>query len=203
MTSRQERERLKVLEKRREEHEQYAAERLAKVNEICALACKHGMSYGKYMIERNKIMEEENKVTQTQTTEEAPKKHGGIREPLPSEKVERVKEMLAEGAKISTIIAETLVSRATIDRIKNGTYGVKQPKKPHKAAEPAVFTTLETAADTLSPRDVRILRALTEQIIRALAGTEGEQVADDHALGSALGMLTAVQMILGEDDVNI
>ena len=129
MTSWQEERRNAILEQRRKEHERYAAERLAKVNVICALACKHGMSYGKYMIERDKIMEE-NKVTQTQTAEEAPKKHGGIREPLPPEKVERVKEMLAEGAKISDIVAETLVSRATIDRIKNGTYGVKQPKKP-------------------------------------------------------------------------
>ena len=59
--------------------------------------------------------------TAENTPTDTPTKRGGIREPLPPEKVERVKEMLAEGAKISTIIAETLVSRATIDRIKNGT----------------------------------------------------------------------------------
>lgn len=183
MTSWQEQERLKVLEKRREEHEQYAAERQAKVNEICALACKHGMSYGKYMIERDKIMEEENKVTQTQTAEEAPKKHGGIREPLPPEKVERVKEMLAEGARINDIIAETLVSRATIGRIKNGTYGVKQPKKPPKSAEPAVFTALEVSKND------------TDSIVLRLIAEAKKNLTD----GYTVGLLTAVEMILGDN----
>lgn len=192
MTSWQERERLKVLEKRREEHEQYAAERLAKVNEICALACKHGMSYGKYMTERDKIMEEENKVTQMQTAEEAPKKHGGIREPLPPEKVERVKEMLAEGAKISTIIAETLVSRATIDRIKNGTYGVKQPKKPPKAAEPAAITTPEVSKS--DKRD--ILRRLILEVKCCLSSAPA---FEDKEEGYVLGLLTAAEMILGDN----
>lgn len=192
MTSRQERERLKVLEKRREEHEQYAAERLAKVNEICALACKHGMSYGKYMIERDKIMEEENKVAQTQTAEEAPRKHGGIREPLPPEKVERVKEMLAEGAKISTIIAETLVSRTTINRIKNGTYGVKQPKKPHKAAEPAVFTTPEVS----KPDKRDILRRLILEVKCCLSSAPA---FEDKEEGYVLGLLTAAELILGDN----
>lgn len=191
MTSWQERKRLKVLEKRREEHEQYAAERLAKVNEICALACKHGMSYGKYMIERDKIMEEENKVTQTQTAEEAPRKHG-IREPLPPEKVERVKEMLAEGAKISTIIAETLVSRATIDRIKNGTYGVKQPKKPPKAAEPAGVTTPEVS----KPDKRDILRRLILEVKCCLSSAP---TFDDKEEGYVLGLLTAAELILGDN----
>lgn len=192
MTSWQERERLKVLEKRRKEHEQYAAERLAKVNEICALACKHGMSYGKYMIERDKIMEEENKVTQTQTAEEAPKKHSGIREPLPPEKVERVKEMLAEGAKTSTIIAETLVSRATIDRIKNGTYGVKQPKKPPKAAEPAAITTPEVSKS--DKRD--ILRRLILEVKCCLSSAPA---FEDKEEGYVLGLLTAAELILGDN----
>ena len=129
MTSRQEWERLKVLKKRREEHEQYAAERLAKVNAICKLAWLNGMSYGQYIAERSKIMNDTPNVTPnvTPTEDNAPTntpKHG-IREPLPPEKVERVREMLAEGAKVNNIIAETLVSRATIDRIKNGTYGEK------------------------------------------------------------------------------
>lgn len=190
MTSRQEQERLKVLEKRRKEHEQYAAERLAKVNEICALACKHGMSYGKYMIERDKIMEEENKVAQTQTAEEAPRKHG-IREPLPPKKVERVKEMLAEGAKISTIIAETLVSRATIDRIKNGTYGVKQPKKPPKAAEPAAITTPEVSKS--DKRD--ILRRLILEVKCCLSSAPA---FEDKEEGYVLGLLTAAELILGD-----
>ena len=177
MTSRQERERLKVLEKRRKEHEQYAAERQAKVNAICESAWLNGMSYGRYIAERSKIMNEENKVV-----EEAPKKRG--REPLPSEKVERVKEMLAEGAKISTIIAETLVSRATIDRIKNGTYGVKQPKKPPKAAEPAVFTALEVSKND------------TDSIVLRLIAEAKKNLTD----GYTVGLLTAVEMILGDNE---
>lgn len=189
MTSWQERERLKVLEKRREEHEQYAAERLAKVNEICALACKHGMSYGKYMIERDKIMEEENKVTQTQTAEEAPRKHGGIREPLPPEKVEQVKEMLAEGAKISTIIAETLVSRATIDRIKNGTYGTKPKKKEPAAVVP----------EARKPRTDGVMRVLISRAVETLRDTQGDTPDDCALVGKALGLLEAVEMMMGDN----
>lgn len=188
MTSWQERERLKVLEKRREEHEQYAAERLAKVNEICALACKHGMSYGKYMIERDKIMEEENKVTQTQTAEEAPKKHGGIREPLPPEKVERVKEMLAEGAKVKDIIAETLVSRATIDRIKSGTYGTKPKKKEPAAVVPKVNKT-NTGG---------VMRVLISRAVETLRDTQGNTPDDCALVGKALGLLEAVEMMINE-----
>ena len=190
MTSWQERERLKVLEKRRKEHEQYAAERLAKVNEICKLAWLNGMSYGRYIAERIKIMEEENKVT----VEETAKKHG-IREPLPPEKVERVKEMLAEGAKISTIIAETLVSRATIDRIKNGTYSVKQPKKPPKAAEPAGVTTPEVSKS--DKRD--ILRRLISEAKNNLSDVSAFEHCDCKEVGYAIGLLTAVEMILGDN----
>lgn len=190
MTSWQERERLKVLEKRREEHEQYAAERLAKVNEICKLAWLNGMSYGRYIAERSKIMnEEENKVT----TEE-PKKRG-IREPLPPEKIEKVREMLAEGAKVNEIIAETLVSRATIDRIKNGTYGVKQPKKPSKAAEPAVFTALEVSKNDT---DSIVLRLIAEAK-NNLSDVSAFEHCDCKEVGYAIGLLTAVEMILGDN----
>lgn len=185
MTSWQEERRNAILAERAKEHERYAAERLAKVNAICALACKYGMSYGKYMIERDKIMDEENKVTQT--TEEAPKKHG-IREPLPPEKVERVKEMLAEGAKISDIVAETLVSRATIDRIKNGTYGVKQPPKP-KAPAPK--------AEPKPQPD--ILRRLIGQAVETLRDAQGNDPDDCALIGKALGLLTAAEMILGDN----
>lgn len=187
MTSWQERKRLRVLEKRREEHEQYAAERLAKVNAICKLAWLNGMSYGRYIAERSKIMDEENKVTT-----EAPKKHGGIREPLPPEKVEKVREMLAEGAKVNEIIAETLVSRATIDRIKNGTYGVKQPKKPPKAAEPA-----EIATPEVSKSDKRdILRRLILEVKCCLSSAPA---FEDKEEGYVLGLLTAAELILGDN----
>ena len=202
MTSWQERERLKVLKKRREEHEQYAAERLAKVNEICKLAWLNGMSYGQYIAERSKIMNDTPNVTPTVTPTEdnAPTntpKHG-IREPLPPEKVERVKEMLAEGARINDIIAETLVSRATIDRIKNGTYGVKQPKKPPKAAEPAVFTALEVSKNDT---DSIVLRLIAEAK-KNLSDVSAFEHCDCKEVGYAIGLLTAVEMILG-DNANI
>lgn len=184
MTSRQERERLKVLEKRREEHEQYAAERLAKVNKICKLAWLNGMSYGRYIAERSKIMnEEENKVT----TEE-PKKRG-IREPLPPEKVEKVREMLAEGAKVNEIIAETLVSRATIDRIKNGTYGEKRPK--NKAPAAVVPKTSNTRTDG-------VMRVLISRAVETLRDTQGDTPDDCALVGKALGLLEAVEMMLNE-----
>ena len=178
MTSWQEKKRLKLLEERRKEHEQYAVERLAKVNAICKLAWLNGMSYGRYIAERSKIMnEEENKVV-----EEAPKKRG-IREPLTPEKVEKVREMLAKGEKVNDIIAETLVSRATIDRIKNGTYGVKQPKKPPKAAEPAVFTALEVSKNG------------TDSIVLRLIVEAKKSLTD----GYVIGLLTAAELILGDN----
>lgn len=192
MTSWQERERLKVLEKRREEHEQYAAERLAKVNEICKLARLNRMSYGKYIAERSKIMNDTPNVTPTENNAPTNTPKHGIREPLPPEKVERVKEMLAEGAKISTIIAETLVSRATIDRIKNGTYGVKQPKKPPKAAEPAEVTTPEVS----KPDKRDILRRLILEVKCCLSSAPA---FEDKEEGYVLGLLTAAELILGDN----
>lgn len=184
MTSWQERERLKVLEKRREEHEQYAAERLAKVNAICKLAWLNGMSYGRYIAERSKIMnEEENKVT----TEE-PKKRG-IREPLPPEKVEKVREMLAEGAKVNEIIAETLVSRATIDRIKSGTYGTKPKKKEPAAVVP----------EARKPRTDGVMRVLISRAVETLRDTQGNTPDDCALVGKALGLLEAVELILGDN----
>ena len=194
MTSWQERERLKVLEKRREEHEQYAAERLAKVNAICKLAWLNGMSYGQYIAERSKIMNDTPNVTPnvTPTEDNAPTntpKHG-IREPLPPEKVERVREMLAEGAKVNNIIAETLVSRATIDRIKNGTYGEKrQPKKKEPAA--VVPETNKTSTDG-------ILRELISRAVETLRDTQGGTPDDCALVGKALGLLEAVEMMLNE-----
>ena len=195
MTSWQERERLKVLEKRREEHEQYAAERLAKVNAICKLAWLNGMSYGQYIAERSKNMSDTPNVTPTaeNTPTDTPTKRG-IREPLPPEKVERVKEMLAEGAKISTIIAETLVSRATIDRIKNGTYGVKQPKKPPKAAEPAGVTTPEVSKTSTTG----FLRELISRAVETLRDAQGDTPDDCALVGKALGLLEAAELILGD-----
>lgn len=184
MTSRQEERRNKVLEQRRAEHERYAANKQAKVNEICDLALKNGMSYGRYIVERSKIMEEENKVT----AEEAPKKRG-IREPLPPEKFERVREMLAEGAKITDIIAETQVSRSTIDRIKNGTYGGKQPKKEPAAIMP----------ETSNTHTNGILHELISRAVETLRDTQGDTPDDCALVGKALGLLTAAELLLGTE----
>lgn len=183
MTSWQEHDRLKLLEERRKDHERHAAERLASVNRICSLAAASGMTYGEYIIERDRIMNEENKVT----IEEAPKKRG-IREKLPPEKVEQVKEMLAEGAKISDIIAETLVSRATIDRIKSGTYGVKPPKKEPAAVVPEVSNT----------RTDGVLCELISRAVETLRDTQGCSPDDCAMVGKALGLLEAAEMMLNE-----
>ena len=123
--------------------------------------------------------------TAENTPTDTPKR--GIREPLPPEKVERVKEMLAEGAKIGDIIAETLVSRATIDRIKNGTYGVKQPPKP-KTDKPAPSPAPKPKPD--------ILRRLIGQALEMLERSE----VDCKEIGAAVGLLTAAEMML-EDKI--
>lgn len=188
MTSWQEQKRLKVLENRREEHEQYAAERLAKVNAICKLAWLNGMSYGRYIAERSEIMSDTPNVTPNEDNAPTNTPKHGIREPLPPEKVERVKEMLAEGAKISTIIAETLVSRATIDRIKNGTYGEKREKKKPAAVVPKV-----NKANTDG-----ILRELISRAVETLRDTQGDTSDDCALVGKALGLLEAVEMMLKE-----
>jgi hypothetical protein len=183
MTSWQEKKRLELLEERRKDHEKHAAERLASVNRICSLAVANGMTYGKYIIERDRIMNEENKVV-----EEAPKKRG-IREPLPPEKVERVREMLAEGAEVNDIIAETLISRSTIDRIKNGTYGEKRPKKKEPAA--VVPEASKTSTDG-------VMRVLISRAVETLRDTQGGTPDDCALVGKALGLLEAVEMMLNE-----
>lgn len=195
MTSWQEKKRLELLEKRRKEHEQYAAERLAKVNAICKLAWLNGMSYGQYIAERSKNMSDTPNVTPTaentptDTPTDTPTKRG-IREPLPPEKVERVREMLAEGAKVNEIIAETLVSRATIDRIKNGTYGAKQPKRKEPAA--VVPKVNKTSTDG-------VMRVLISRAVETLRDTQGGTPDDCALVGKALGLLEAAELILGDN----
>ena len=165
-----------------------AAESMRRITLTLQQANAAGLSYGQFVAEeRSKIMSDTPNVTPTadNTPTDTPTKRG-IREPLPPEKVERVKEMLAEGAKIGDIIAETLVSRATIDRIKNGTYGVKQPTKP-KPDKPA--PALEPKPD--------ILRQLISEVSLALADVSGACENDDKAIGRALGLLTAAEMMLG------
>jgi len=189
VTSWQERERLKVLEKRRKEHEQYAAERLAKVNEICKLAWLNGMSYGQYIAERSKIMSEE--IKNEQTAEEAPRKHG-IREPLTAEKISEVQSLIDSGATIAETAEQAGVGKSTVSRIKSGAYGVKQPKKPPKAAEPAAITTPEVSKS--DKRD--ILRRLILEVKCCLSSAPA---FEDKEEGYVLGLLTAAELILGDN----
>lgn len=116
---------------------------------------------------------------------------------LPKEKIEEVQALIDSGAKRSEIVEQTGVSPASYDRIKNGQLTVDKPDKP-KADKPAEYTAvLEVLPDPLTDRDMRVLRELITQTLRALAGAEGEHVADDHALGTAVGMLTAAELLLG------
>ena len=181
MTSRQEQERLKVLEKRREEHEQYAAERLAKVNTICRLAWLNGMSYGQYIAERSKNMSDTPNVTPTaeNTPTDTPTKRGGIREPLTAEKLSEVQALIDSGTTIAETAKQAGVGKSTVSRIKSGAYGTK---KPSKAAEPAVFTALEVSKNG------------TDSIVLRLIAEAKKSLTD----GYVIGLLTAAEMILGD-----
>lgn len=192
MTSWQEWERLKVLEKRRKEHEQYAAERLAKVNAICKRAWLNGMSYGRYVAERSKIMDdmdEENKVLTT--NEETPKKHG-IREPLTAEKISEVQALIDSGATIAETAEQAGVGKSTVSRIKSGAYGAK---KPPKAAEPTEVTTPEVSKTSTTG----FLRELISRAVETLRDTQGDTPDDCARVGKALGLLTAAELIMGDN----
>ena len=191
MTSRQEQERLKVLEKRRKEHEQYAAERLAKVNEICKLAWLNGMSYGQYIAERSKNMSGTPNVTPTaeNTPTDTPTKRGGFREPLTAEKISEVRSLIDSGATTAKTAEQAGVSIATVNRIKSGTYSTK---KPPKAAEPS-----EVATPEVSKSDKRdILRRLILEVKCCLSSAP---VFEDKEEGYVLGLLTAAELILGDN----
>ena len=184
MTSWQEQRRNEILAERYKEHEQYAAERLAKVNAICKLAWLNGMSYGQYIAERSKNMSDTPNVTPTaeNTPTDTPTKRG-IREPLTAEKISEVQALIDSGATIAETAEQAGVGKSTVSRIKSGAYGVKQPKKPPKAAEPAAFTALETSKNGA---DDIVLRLIAE-------------VKKNLTDGYAIGLLTAVEMILGDN----
>ena len=191
MTSRQEQERLKVLEKRREEHEQYAAERLAKVNEICKLAWLNGMSYGQYIAERSKNMSDTPTDTPTaeNTPTDTPTKRGGFREPLTAEKISEVRSLIDSGATIAETAKKAGVGKSTVERIKSGTF---RAKKPPKAAEPAVFATLEVSKNDTDS----ILRRLILEVKCCLSSAPA---FEDKEEGYVLGLLTAAELILGDE----
>lgn len=189
MTSWQEAQRNKILAKRYKEHEQYAAERLAKVNAICKLAWLNGMSYGQYIAERSKNMNDTPNVTPTaeNTPTDTPTKRG-IREPLTAEKISEVRSLIDSGATIAETAEKAGVGKSTVERIKSGKY---RTKKPPKAAEPAVFTALEVS----EPGTDDILRKL---ILEAKCCISGAHSFEDKEEGYVLGLLTAAEMILGE-----
>lgn len=193
MTSWQEERRLKVLEKRREEHEQYAAERLAKVNEICKLAWLNGMSYGQYIAERSKNMSDTPNVTPTaeNTPTDTPTKRGGFREPLTAEKISEVRSLIDSGATTAKTAEQAGVSIATVNRIKSGTY---HTKKPPKAAEPAEIATPEASKTHTGG----IMRELISRAVETLRDTQGGTPDDCALVGKALGLLEAVEMMLNE-----
>lgn len=191
MTSWQEKKRLELLEERRKEHERYAAERLAKVNEICKLAWLNGMSYGQYIAERSKNMSDTPNVTPTaeNTPTDTPTKRGGFREPLTAEKISEVRSLIDSGATTAKTAEQAGVSIATVNRIKSGTY---HTKKPPKAAEPAVFTALEVSKNDTSD----ILRRLILEVKCCLSSAPA---FEDKEEGYVLGLLTAAEMILGDN----
>ena len=194
MTSWQEKKRLELLEERRKEHEQYAAERLAKVNAICKLAWLNGMSYGQYIAERSKNMNDTPNVTPTaeNTPTDTPTKRGGFREPLTAEKISEVRSLIDSGATTAKTAEQAGVSIATVNRIKSGTYSTK---KPPKAAEPAAITTPEVSKTSTTG----FLRELISRAVETLRDAQGDTPDDCALVGKALGLLTAVELILGDN----
>lgn len=193
MTSWQEKKRLEVLEERRKEHEQYAAERLAKVNEICKLAWLNGMSYGQYIAERSKNMSDTPNVTPTaeNTPTDTPTKRGGFREPLTAEKISEVRSLIDSGATTAKTAEQACVSIATVNRIKSGTYSTK---KPPKAAEPAAVVPKVNKTSTDG-----VMRVLISRAVETLRDTQGGTPDDCALVGKALGLLEAAELILGDN----
>lgn len=119
---------------------------------------------------------------------------------LTKEKIDEVKALIESGAKKADIIEQTGVSSSTVDRVKAGQLTAdntakKTTKKPTEPPEP-VFTTLETAAEPLTQRELEALKTLIGQAVKAFAGIECATAADSYNLGQTFGLLTAAQMIL-------
>lgn len=123
---------------------------------------------------------------------------------LTKEKIDEVKALIESGAKKADIIEQTGVSASTVNRVKSGQLTTEgradKPAKPKAdKPEPQAYTTLETAQELITPRELDALRALISQAVRACAGIECATAADSYNLGQTFGLLTAAQMILEGD----
>ena len=124
---------------------------------------------------------------------------------LSKEKIEEVQALIGTGATRKEIAEKAGVGLATIDRIKSGQLTAEgradKPAKPKAdKPEPQAYTTLETAQELISPRELDALRALIGQAVKAFAGIECATAADSYNLGQTFGLLTAAQMILEGDE---
>lgn len=131
---------------------------------------------------------------------------------LPKEKIEEVQALIESGAKKADIIEQTGVSASTVDRVKAGQLTAEDkptqtskfvchklaPKSKAKKPEP-VLAELEVTPDPITQRELDTLRVLIGQAVKAFAGIECATAADSYNLGQTFGLLTAAQMILGED----
>lgn len=124
---------------------------------------------------------------------------------LPKEKIEEVQALIAVGGTRKEIAEKTGVGLSTVDRIRSGQLTAEgtseKPKSAPKPKPEPVFTALEAAQECISPRDLDALRALISQAVRAFAGIECATPADSYNLGQTFGLLTAAQMILGDDEI--
>jgi hypothetical protein len=124
---------------------------------------------------------------------------------LTKEKIDEVKALIESGAKKADIIEQTGVSASTVDRVKSGQLTAEnKPEKPKSAPEPKpepVFAELEVAPEPITQRELDTLRVLIGQAVKAFAGIECATAADSYNLGQTFGLLTAAQMILGDDEI--
>lgn len=122
---------------------------------------------------------------------------------LTKEKIDEVKALIESGATKKEIAEKAGVGLSTVNRVKAGqlTAEGKPAKTAPKPKPEPVFTALEAAQECISPRELDTLRALIGQAVKAFAGIECATAADSYNLGQTFGLLTAAQMILGDDEI--
>ena len=126
---------------------------------------------------------------------------------LSKEKIEEIQSLIERGETIKMIAATMGVSNTTVGRIKAGMRAVEDKPAPkpnnvgRELAPAAPSAALEAAQERISPRELDALRALIGQAVKAFAGIECATAADSYNLGQTFGLLTAAQMILGDDEI--